>query len=98
MAAFIIAVIFFKVIDYLTLKSRRFRESLEPKPILLIEYGSIVYEGLKKAKMDMVEFEAEMRLNSLENASEIKYARLESNGKVSFIMKKKTASDGITDD
>lgn len=98
MAAVIIAVIFFKVIDYLTLKSRRFRESVEPKPILLVEYGSIVYEGLKKAKLDMAEFEAEMRLNGLEDASEIKYARLESNGKISFIMKKKTTSNGITDD
>ena len=94
MAAVIIAVIFFKVIDYLTLKSRRFRESIEPKPILLVKHGSIVNEGLKRAKMDMAEFEAEMRLSGLENAREIKYARLESNGKISFIMNKKMTSDG----
>jgi len=94
MAAVIIAVIFFKVIDYLTLKSRRFRESIEPKPILLVEHGSIVNEGLKRAKMDMAEFEAEMRLSGLEDAREIKYARLESNGKISFIMNKKMTSDG----
>lgn len=98
MAAVIIAVIFFKVIDYLTLKSRRFRDSLEPKPILLVEYGSIVKEGLKKAKMDITEFEAEMRLEGIENLREIKYARLESNGKISFIMKKKMASDDIKED
>lgn len=94
MAAVIIAVIFFKVIDYLTLKSRRFRESIEPKPILLVEHGSIVNEGLKRAKMDMEEFEAEMRLSGLEDAREIKYARLESNGKISFIMNKKMTADG----
>ena len=94
MAAVIIAVIFFKVIDYLTLKSRRFRESIEPKPILLVKHGSIVNEGLKRAKMDMAEFEAEMRLSGLEDAREIKYARLESNGKISFIMNKKMTSDG----
>jgi len=93
MAAVIIAVIFFKVIDYLTLKSRRFRESIEPKPILLVEHGSIVNEGLKRAKMDMAEFEAEMRLSGLEDAREIKYARLESNGKISFIKNKKMSSD-----
>ena len=98
MAAVIIAVIFFKVIDYLTLRSRRFRESLEPKPILLVEHGMIVNDGLKKAKMDVAEFEAEMRLNGLENASEIKHARLESNGKISFIMRKKMTSDGFEDD
>ena len=98
MAAVIIAVIFFKVIDYLTLRSRRFRESLEPKPILLVEHGMIVNDGLKKAKMDMAEFEAEMRLNGLENASEIEYARLESNGKIIFIMRKKMTFDGFEDD
>jgi uncharacterized membrane protein YcaP (DUF421 family) len=98
MAAVIIAVIFFKVIDYLTLKSRRFRNSLEPKPILLVEHGSIVDEGLKKAKMDITEFQAEMRLKGIEDVREIKYARLESNGRISFIMRKKMASDGFKGD
>ena len=98
MAAVIIAVIFFKVIDYLTLKSRRFRESLEPKPILLVEHGSIVDEGLKKAKMDITEFEAETRLKGIEDVREIKYARLESNGRISFIMRKKMTSDDFKGD
>jgi uncharacterized membrane protein YcaP (DUF421 family) len=98
MAAVIIAVIFFKVIDYLTLKSRRFRNSLEPKPILLVEHGSIVDEGLKKAKMDITEFEAETRLKGIEDVREIKYARLESNGRISFIMRKKMASDDFKGD
>ena len=93
MAAVMIAVIIFKVIDYLTLKSSRFREYIEPKPILLVEHGSIVNEGLKKAKMDMADFETELRLRGLEDASEIKYARLESKGKISFIMKEKMTSD-----
>ncbi len=98
MAAVIIAVIFFKVIDYLTLKSRRFRDSLEPKPILLVEQGSIVDNGLKKAKMDITEFEAEMRLKGIEDVREIKYARLESKGSISFIMAKKMASDDLKGD
>ncbi len=65
---------------------------------MLVEHGSIVNDGLKKAKMDRAEFDAEMRLNGLEDSSEIKYARLESNGKISFIMKKKMTSDGNEDD
>jgi uncharacterized membrane protein YcaP (DUF421 family) len=35
-----------------------------------------------------------MRLSGLEDAGEIKYARLESNGKISFILNKKMTSDG----
>lgn len=88
MAAVIIAVVFFKAIDYLTLKSKRFRNSVEPKPITLVEYGSIDDKGLKKAKMDFGEFEVQMRLNGIENVDEIKFARLEPNGQVSFIIKK----------
>ncbi len=98
MAAVLIAIIFFKAIDYLTLKSRRFRNSIEPKPILVVEYGSIVKEGLKKAKMDITEFETEMRLEGIENVKEIKYSRLEPNGRISFIMKRKMTPDEINGD
>lgn len=88
MAAVVIAVVFFKVIDYLTLKSKRFRNSVEPKPITLVEYGSIDDKGLKKAKMDFGEFEVQMRLAGIENVDEIKFARLEPNGQISFIIKR----------
>lgn len=88
MAAVIIAVVFFKAIDYLTLKSKKFRNSVEPKPILLVDYGSLDNSGLKKAKMDFAEFEVQMRLHGIEKVNEIKFARLEPTGQVSFIMKK----------
>lgn len=94
MAAVIIVVVFFKAIDYLTLKSKRFRNSMEPKPITLVEYGSIEARGLKAAKMDFEEFEVQMRLNGIENVDEIKFARLEPNGQVSFILKRNTNPPG----
>jgi len=87
MVAVIIVVIFFKVIDHLTLKSKKFKESIEPKPILLVNYGEINKDGLKKAKMDMEEFEIEMRLAGIETVGEIKFSRLEPNGKISFILR-----------
>ena len=87
MVAVIIVVIFFKVIDYLTLKSKRFKDSIEPKPIFLVNHGEINKNGLKKAKMDMEEFEIEMRLAGIETVGEIKFSRLEPNGKVSFILR-----------
>lgn len=89
LVAVVIVVVFFKIIDYLTLKSKRFRESVEPNPILLVEYGKIDKAGLKKAKMDKEEFEIEMRLAGIENVDEIKFARLEPNGRISFIQRNK---------
>jgi uncharacterized membrane protein YcaP (DUF421 family) len=89
MVAVIIVVIFFKIIDYLTLRSKRFRESVEPNPILLVDHGQISKIGLEKAKMDKEEFKVEMRLAGIENENEIKFARLEPNGKISFILRNK---------
>jgi len=89
MMAVIIVVIFFKIIDYLTLRSKKFRESVEPHPILLVDYGQISKKGLEKAKMDREEFEIEMRLAGIEKESDIKFARLEPNGKISFILRNK---------
>lgn len=95
MLAVIIAVIFFKVIDYLTLKSKRFRRSIEPNPILLVDFGKIDMDGLEKAKMDREEFEIEMRLAGIENVDEIKFARLEPNGRISFILRNKEKNRNI---
>ncbi len=89
MVAVIIVVIFFKIIDYLTLRSKRFRDSVEPHPILLVDHGQISKKGLEEAKMDKEEFEVEMRLAGIEKESEIKFARLEPNGKISFILRNK---------
>ena len=48
--------------------------------------------------MDITEFEAEMRLKGIEDAREIKYARLESNGRISFIMRKEMESEDLKGD
>lgn len=95
MVAVIIVVVFFKIIDYLTLRSKRFRESVEPHPILLVDYGQISKNGLEKAKMDKEEFRVEMRLAGVERESEIKFARLEPNGKISFILRNKEKNKNI---
>jgi uncharacterized membrane protein YcaP (DUF421 family) len=39
--------------------------------------------------MDKEEFKVEMRLAGIERESEIKFARLEPNGKISFILRNK---------
>ncbi|MDN5846151.1 MAG: hypothetical protein L0H53_07740 [Candidatus Nitrosocosmicus sp.] len=48
--------------------------------------------------MDKAEFEAETRLKGLEDASQIKYASLESNGKIGFVMETNKTSNGNEDD
>lgn len=88
MAAVIVVVIFFKIIDFLTSKFNRFKKFVEPKPILLINGGIVDEDGLKKAKIDRKDFEAQMRLKGISTASEIKTSYLESNGQISFIIKK----------
>lgn len=93
MAAVIVVVIFFKIIDYTTLKNKRFRHSIEPRPIRLAEKGSIMNENLKKSKMAKEDFEIQMRLNGIEKISDVKFAQLEANGQISFIKRDKPSND-----
>lgn len=85
MAAVIIVIVFFKIIDYLTLRSKKFRRYIEPGSLLLIEYGEINKEGLRKARLGIDDIYMQMRLKGIENLSNIKFARLEKNGEISFI-------------
>jgi hypothetical protein len=93
LAAVIIVIIFFKIIDYTTFKSKRFRGAAEPKPIRLAEKGSIMNVNLKKARMTKEDFEIEMRLKGIEKISDVKFAQLETNGQISFIKRDKSNYD-----
>ncbi len=83
--AVIMVVVFFKIIDYFTSKSKRFKKYFESRPLLIIEYGNINQEALKRAKLDVEDLQAQMRIKGIEKVSEIRFAYLESNGQMSFI-------------
>ena len=87
--AIIIVVGLFKLIDYLTIRSRRFEKFTEQNPTLLAKDGVYIEGGFKKARVTKGEFQAHMRTNGLKDVSEVEESYLEITGQISFIKKEK---------
>jgi uncharacterized membrane protein YcaP (DUF421 family) len=64
---------------------KRIRPILEGDPTLLISDGQILARNLKRERMTLEEIEAEARQSSIGSLDEVRYAVLETNGKISFI-------------
>jgi uncharacterized membrane protein YcaP (DUF421 family) len=83
----IFVVILFKLLDYVTIRSKRFSKLTVPEAILLVKDGKYIEGGLKKARIDEREFESYMRIHGAEHISEVRLSYLEVNGQVSIIRK-----------
>lgn len=77
------------IISYASEKSIKTRRFLIGVPIILLEDGKIIENGLKKAKFDINDFLQEARVSGYFDISELEYAVMESNGKISFLPKNK---------
>ena len=70
---------------YLSFRFRRLRPLLEGEPTLLISDGRLLERNLRRERMTVEEIRAEARQQSIGSLEDIRYAVLETNGKVSFI-------------
>ena len=86
-----VAVIVFGLVAYLvsvvTMKSLKIRKYIIGDPNILIKDGKILYNSLKKSKFDINDLLEEARINGYFDISEIDYALMEANGKISFLAK-----------
>lgn len=76
-------------ISYLTTKSISLRRFIGGTPVVIIENGKLIENSLKKVKFDISDLLEEARTNGYFEISEIEYAIMEANGKVSFLPKSK---------
>jgi uncharacterized membrane protein YcaP (DUF421 family) len=65
----------------------RIRPILEPEPLILIEDGKVIERNLKKERLTPGELAAEARLQQIDSLEKVKWAVLETGGKISFIPK-----------
>ena len=75
------------LISWLTNKSIILRRFLDGRPKILIDDGKIVYKNLQKIRYDIHDLLCEARLNGFFDLSEVEYAFMEINGKISFMPK-----------
>lgn len=85
----IVAIILFGlvafVISKITMKSIVLRRFFMGVPTVLIEHGKLMESGLRKVKIDVNDLLEECRINGYFDISEIEYAVMEANGKVSIL-------------
>lgn len=84
MLVFSLAALF---ISFWTDKSIWARRLFVGTPILLVQNGKIIEKNLKHAKMDLNELLGECRMQGYFNLADIKYAVMETNGKLSLLPK-----------
>lgn len=79
------------LIAHFTAKSMRLRRFVVGVPIIIIEDGKILEDNVEKAKIDLSDLLQEARNNGYFDISEIGFAIMEPNGKISFQPKSKYA-------
>ena len=70
---------------WLSFRFKRLRPLLEGEPTLLIADGRILERNLRRERMTIEEVRAEARLKSIGSLDDIRFAVLETNGRISFI-------------
>ncbi len=88
LTAIVIVVVLFKLTDFLTQRSKRFKRVTISPPVLLVEDGKFIEDGLDKAKIEKEEYFSHMRIQGIEDISQVEKSYLEINGQISFIQKK----------
>ena len=86
-----LAIVVFGVLAYiisiLTLKSLKLRKFFIGSPTILLEHGNLIYKNMKKSMIDVNDLLSQAREMGYFDLSEIEFAILEANGKISFLPK-----------
>jgi uncharacterized membrane protein YcaP (DUF421 family) len=72
---------------YLSFRFRRLRPLLEGEPTLLIADGRVIERNLRRERMTVDELSAEARQQSIGSLADVRFAVLETNGRLSFIQR-----------
>jgi uncharacterized membrane protein YcaP (DUF421 family) len=81
------------VLSYASFKWRRLRPVLTGEPIVLIEDGETVEPNLRRQRLTVEEVEAEARLAEISSLGEVRWAILETDGRISFVKRDEDDDD-----
>jgi uncharacterized membrane protein YcaP (DUF421 family) len=74
-------------VSYLGFRFRGVQPLLEPQPMIVVQDGEVIEPNLRKERMTLDELLAEAREQQISSLDEVRWAVLESSGRVSFIKK-----------
>jgi uncharacterized membrane protein YcaP (DUF421 family) len=70
---------------WLSFRFRALRPLLEGEPLILIADGQVLERNLRRQRMTVDELRSEARLSQIGSLDDVRYAVLETNGKLSFL-------------
>jgi uncharacterized membrane protein YcaP (DUF421 family) len=70
---------------YLSFRVRKLRPLLEGEPIVLVADGRILERNLRRERMTVEEAEAEALQAQIGSLADVRFAVLETNGRISFV-------------
>ena len=73
------------VTAYASFRVRRLRPILEGEPVVLVADGTILDRNLRRQRVTREELRAEARLQGIGSLGDVRFAILETNGKISFL-------------
>jgi uncharacterized membrane protein YcaP (DUF421 family) len=73
--------------SYLPWRFQVLRPVLEGVPVILIEDGNVIEKNLRRHRLTQEEVAAEARFQQIESFEKVRWAVLETSGKISFIPK-----------
>lgn len=75
------------VLSYISLKSQKARAFIEGTPSIIIERGRILDDEMRRLRYSVTDMVSQMRELGISNIEDIEYAILETNGKLSVVLK-----------
>jgi uncharacterized membrane protein YcaP (DUF421 family) len=61
------------------------RSTLEGQPVVLVENGNMIERNMKRERITVEDIESEGRLQQITDIGDIRWALLETNGRISII-------------
>jgi uncharacterized membrane protein YcaP (DUF421 family) len=79
-------------LSYLSFRFRRVRPILNGEPVVLIDNGKLIERNLKRERLTVDDVAEEARLSSISSFEQVRWAVLETSGRISFIKNEQTAA------
>jgi len=81
------------VLSWMSYLSPRAARLLEGEPRVIVRHGEVLAHSLRRDRLTRAEIESEMRLAGIASLSDVAWAVLEPNGKISFIQRTQGADE-----
>src|SRR6195952_5505173 len=75
------------LLSWLSYRFKRMRLILDGEPIVLVEDGEVIAANLRRQRLTREEIGAEARLEGISSLGDVRWAILETNGRISFVTK-----------